>query len=152
MKKHIAELIALLVFCLLVVPIFFYMAATGGNFLATDHYVLGSFLLGISLAVLRIGVTITQQVHEFIEKKSFFNDSQKTMKEKSMVNLLTLEELDGWLTCDEAAERAGVSFQTVALWRLDGHIRAVKTRRGWLYDPASLDSYLKTLPENKELP
>ena len=76
MKKYAADIIGMLAYCLLVAPVFFYLAVTGGQFLASGHYVLGSLLLGLSLAVMGVGIVVTYRVYEIMKRK-FSRDHRK---------------------------------------------------------------------------
>jgi excisionase family DNA binding protein len=52
--------------------------------------------------------------------------------------MVRLKELESWLTPGDVAARLGITRQGVHR-RLDaGKLRAVKTRQGWLVDPASV--------------
>lgn len=53
----------------------------------------------------------------------------------------TLRELESWLSNGDVAKRLGVSRPTAIRAAEEGHIRAVRTRLGWLYDPESVEQY-----------
>lgn len=51
--------------------------------------------------------------------------------------------MHGWLSAGETRERLGVSYERVTQLRLAGRLRAYRTRAGWMYDPASVEEYLR---------
>jgi excisionase family DNA binding protein len=50
-----------------------------------------------------------------------------------------LEELEEWLTPGDAAEVIGVSRQWIHKLLEERRLRSVKTRAGWLIDPADAE-------------
>jgi excisionase family DNA binding protein len=50
-----------------------------------------------------------------------------------------LKDLETWLTPKDVAERSGVSRQMIHKRLAEGRYRAVKTRQGWLIDPAEVE-------------
>lgn len=52
---------------------------------------------------------------------------------------MKLEELEEWLTPGDAAEVIGVSRQWVHKLLEERRLRSVKTRAGWLIDPADAE-------------
>jgi excisionase family DNA binding protein len=56
----------------------------------------------------------------------------------------TLEELRDWIPGHEVARVLGVSRNTALKLLKEGHIRAVRTKLGWLADPQSVEEYRKT--------
>jgi len=51
----------------------------------------------------------------------------------------TIKELESWMTTGEAASALGKSVQGVK-WMLENRrLRGVRTRLGWLVDPASVE-------------
>lgn len=52
---------------------------------------------------------------------------------------MKLEELEEWLTPGDAAEVIGVSRQWIHKLLEERRLRSVKTRAGWLIDPADAE-------------
>ncbi len=52
---------------------------------------------------------------------------------------MRLKELEHWLTATDAAEALGISRQAVHKRLAEGKMRAVRTRLGWLIDPAEVE-------------
>jgi predicted DNA-binding protein (UPF0251 family) len=52
---------------------------------------------------------------------------------------MRLKELENWLSASDVARMRGVSRQAIHQQLADGRYRAVKTRIGWLIDPAEAD-------------
>jgi excisionase family DNA binding protein len=49
---------------------------------------------------------------------------------------MRLKDLERWITPGDLAQELGISRQAVHKRLKDGKLRAVKTRQGWLIDPA----------------
>jgi excisionase family DNA binding protein len=52
---------------------------------------------------------------------------------------MRLKDLENWLTPGDVAQELGITRQAVHKWLQDGRLRAVKTRQGWLIDPAEVE-------------
>jgi hypothetical protein len=61
------------------------------------------------------------------------------------------EELERWLSSAEAAERLGVSQYWATKMGERGALRGVKTRIGWLFDPASVEEEARRRVTRSEL-
>jgi len=56
----------------------------------------------------------------------------------------TIKELEAWMTTGDAASRLGKTVQGVK-WLLENRrLRGVRTRLGWLIDPATVEEYART--------
>jgi excisionase family DNA binding protein len=55
----------------------------------------------------------------------------------------SLKDLESWLSSHDVAERLSISRTTAVKLATEGHIRAVKTRIGWLFDPAAVEEYAR---------
>src|SRR3712207_5648900 len=55
--------------------------------------------------------------------------------------MVSLKELEGWLSTGQAARALGRSRQGVIDLAEARHLRAVKTAAGWLYDPKSVSDF-----------
>lgn len=62
-----------------------------------------------------------------------------------------VEELERWLSSAEAAERLGVSQYWATKMGERGALRGVKTRIGWLFDPASVEEEARRRATRSEL-
>lgn len=51
----------------------------------------------------------------------------------------SMRELGTWLTTGEAAQRLGKTRQGIVWMLQNRRLRGVRTRLGWLVDPASVD-------------
>lgn len=56
---------------------------------------------------------------------------------------MKLQELETWVTPQQAAATIGITKQAVHNWLKDGRFRAVNTQQGWLIDPASVEALAK---------
>jgi predicted DNA-binding protein (UPF0251 family) len=52
---------------------------------------------------------------------------------------MRLKDLEQWLSASDVARMRGVSRQAIHVQLSEGKYRAVKTRVGWLIDPAEAD-------------
>ncbi len=52
---------------------------------------------------------------------------------------MRLRDLENWLSASDVARMRGVSRQAIHVQLSEGKYRAVKTRVGWLVDPAEGD-------------
>ena len=55
--------------------------------------------------------------------------------------MVRLKDLEQWLSTSDVMEILGWSRQGVVNLANQGRVRAVKTRIGWLYDPASVEAF-----------
>jgi hypothetical protein len=63
--------------------------------------------------------------------------------------MVSLEELEQWLSTGQVAQVLGRSRQGVIDLAEARRIRAVKTAAGWLYDPASVHEFAAELEDVK---
>lgn len=54
---------------------------------------------------------------------------------------MRLQELETWVTPQQAADMVGISKQALHKHLKDGKFRAVNTAQGWLLDPASVRAF-----------
>jgi len=61
--------------------------------------------------------------------------------------MVSLRELETWLSTGQAARALGRSRQGVIDLAEARHLRAVKTAAGWLYDPKSIADFAEELED-----
>jgi excisionase family DNA binding protein len=59
------------------------------------------------------------------------------------VSMPTLRQLEDWMTTGDAARRLNKSVEGVKWLLRERRLRGVRTRLGWLIDPASVEEYAK---------
>ena len=63
--------------------------------------------------------------------------------------MVSLKELEKWMSTTQAAERLGWSRQGVINLAKQGRVRAVRTACGRLYDPKSVEAFALTEAEQQ---
>jgi hypothetical protein len=61
--------------------------------------------------------------------------------------MVSLKELEGWLSTGQTARTLGRSRQGVINLAEARHLKAVKTAAGWLYDPRSVEAFAEDLED-----
>ena len=57
--------------------------------------------------------------------------------------MVKLKELETWLTSGDVMKATGRTKQGAINLAKKGRVRGVKTRAGWLYDPESVEEFVK---------
>ncbi len=64
--------------------------------------------------------------------------------------MVTLKELEHWLSTGQVSKKLGRSRQGVIDLAEARRLRAVKTAAGWLYDPKSVETFVEQEARGKE--
>jgi len=64
--------------------------------------------------------------------------------------MVSLKELEQWLSTGQVARKLGRSRQGVIDLAEQRRLRAVKTAAGWLYDPESVEAFAEREPRKSK--
>jgi hypothetical protein len=63
--------------------------------------------------------------------------------------MVRIRDLERWLSTGQVSKKTSYSRQGVINLAEDGRIRAVKTGAGWIYDPESVDDFVRQQSERR---